>query len=100
MLATACSGITGEAGRQEKSCKEVKASGRDFAAVIQAVASPNVLVTHPSLPAHTISELIAVAKSRPGQISYASGGSGSASLFKSEMEKWARVIRQAGIRLE
>ena len=61
---------------------------RDFSPVSLVAYSPLVLVTHPSLPARTVKELIALAKSKRGQINYASGGSGtgtplSAELFKS-----------------
>jgi tripartite-type tricarboxylate transporter receptor subunit TctC len=50
--------------------------------------SPNIVLVHPSLPARSIGELIALARARPGQLNYASGGSGStlhltAELFKS-----------------
>jgi tripartite-type tricarboxylate transporter receptor subunit TctC len=52
------------------------------------VSGPGVLVVHPSLPARSVKELIAVAKSRPGEILYASPGNGTpphlaAELFKS-----------------
>lgn len=60
---------------------------RDFASVGQAVSSPNLLVVHPSVPAHTTAELIAIAKSRPGQITYASGGSGAATHLAGELLK-------------
>jgi tripartite-type tricarboxylate transporter receptor subunit TctC len=50
---------------------------RDFAAVSQLVQSPNMLVVHPSLPAKTVKELIALAKSKPGAINYSSSGAGS-----------------------
>jgi len=60
----------------------------DFAPITMLASSPNVLVVHPSLPPKSVKELIAFAKSRPGQLSYSSGGSGStlhlsAELFKS-----------------
>ncbi len=60
----------------------------DFAAITMLGSSPNVLVVHPSLPTQSVRDLIAFAKSRPGQLSYSSGGSGStlhlsAELFKS-----------------
>ena len=49
----------------------------DFAPVLQFATSPNVLVVHPSLPVKSVKELIALAKSKPGQIDYASSGNGS-----------------------
>ena len=50
----------------------------DFSPVIQFGSAPNVLVVHPSLPANSVRELIALAKSQPGKIDYASSGNGSA----------------------
>jgi tripartite-type tricarboxylate transporter receptor subunit TctC len=50
---------------------------RDFAPVSLVNSSPNVLVTHPALPARSVKEFIALAKARPGQITYASSGVGS-----------------------
>lgn len=49
---------------------------RDFAPVILVATSPLVLVVHPSLPARNVQEFIALAKKRPGEISYATGGGG------------------------
>lgn len=49
----------------------------DFTPVTQITSAPNVLVVHPSLPAKSVKELIALAKARPGQIDYASSGNGS-----------------------
>jgi tripartite-type tricarboxylate transporter receptor subunit TctC len=62
---------------------------RDFAAVSPLAFGYYVLVVHPSLPAKSVKELIALAKARPGEINYASGGSGSnlalvAELFKTK----------------
>ena len=51
---------------------------RDFAHIAQVVALPNLLVAHPSVPAKNIRELIAFAKTRPGQLSFASAGIGTA----------------------
>ena len=51
---------------------------RDFAPVVQLTSSPNVLVVNPAVPAASVRELIALARIRPGEINYASGGSGSA----------------------
>ena len=58
---------------------------RDFAPVSLVAASPYVLVVHPSLPARNVKELIALAKARPDQITYASGGSGSSAQLAAEL---------------
>ena len=50
---------------------------RDFAPVTLAVTVPELLVVHPSLPTKTAKEFVALAKARPGQLVYASTGSGS-----------------------
>ena len=50
---------------------------RDFAPVTLFATSPLLLVAHPSLPVKSVKELIALAKTRPGQITYASAGNGS-----------------------
>ncbi len=51
---------------------------KDLAPVMQIAAAPNVLVVHPSIPARDVKQLVALAKSRPGAIDYASSGNGSA----------------------
>lgn len=50
---------------------------KDFAPVSNFAGSPYVLVVHPSLPARNLKELVALAKSRPGALHYASFGAGS-----------------------
>ena len=50
---------------------------RDFAPITQAVALTNLMVLHPSIPAKSVKEFIALAKTRPGQILYASAGYGT-----------------------
>lgn len=50
---------------------------KDFAPVSQVAVVPNILVAHPSLPAHSLMELIALARARPGQLNFASSGIGS-----------------------
>ena len=61
---------------------------RDLSPIAFIASSPLVLVVHPSVPAKTVTELIALAKSQPDRLSYGSGGNGSpphltAELFKS-----------------
>lgn len=51
---------------------------KSLAPVIMVAASFNVLVVHPSLPAKSVKELVALARSKPGQLNYASAGDGSA----------------------
>jgi tripartite-type tricarboxylate transporter receptor subunit TctC len=50
---------------------------KDFTPVVFVATAPLVLVVHPSVPAANLRELIALAKARPGQLAYASGGIGS-----------------------
>jgi len=52
-------------------------TARDFAPVTLMARAPNALVAHPSLPVHSVKELIALARARPGAINYGSGGNGS-----------------------
>ena len=50
---------------------------RDFAPVSLMVTVPEMIISHPSLPAKTVKELVALAKARPGQLQYATGGIGA-----------------------
>ena len=50
---------------------------KDFAPITQAVSSASIIVVHPSVPAKTVKELIAFARARPGQMNYASAGTGT-----------------------
>jgi len=50
---------------------------KDFEPISLMALGPNILVVHPSLPVHTVQELIAAAKARPGEIGFAGSGSGS-----------------------
>lgn len=61
---------------------------KDFVPVVCVTSSPNIVVAHPSPPVKSISELIALAKSRPGELNCSMGGTGTtphlaAELFKS-----------------
>jgi tripartite-type tricarboxylate transporter receptor subunit TctC len=58
---------------------------RDFAPVSLATIAPNALIVHPSLPARTTKELIALAKARPGQLNFSSSGSGGAQHLAAEL---------------
>ena len=60
---------------------------RDFAPVVLIAYSTSVLVVHPSVPAKSIAELIALAKAKPGELYYASAGSGSSPHLSAEVFK-------------
>ena len=65
---------------------------KDFAPVTQLNSQPNILVVNASAPAASVKELIAAAKSRPGELTFATPGSGSAPHLSAELFK-----RMAGI---
>ena len=60
---------------------------RDYAPVSLLVTSPNIIVVHPSLPANSIKELIALAKARPGELNYATGQAGASAHLAGELFK-------------
>jgi tripartite-type tricarboxylate transporter receptor subunit TctC len=57
----------------------------DFVHVVLLARAPNVLVANPSLPVHSVKELIALAKSQPGKIAYSSSGTGGVSHLSLEL---------------
>jgi tripartite-type tricarboxylate transporter receptor subunit TctC len=60
---------------------------RDFAPITWAARSPNTVVVHPSLPVRSVQDLIALARAKPGQLSYGSGGTGSSTQLAVELFK-------------
>ena len=58
---------------------------RDFAPVTMVAATPFMLVVHPLVPANTVAELVAYAKSKPKQLNYASSGNGSSIHLTTEL---------------
>jgi tripartite-type tricarboxylate transporter receptor subunit TctC len=69
---------------------------KDFEPVSLAIRAVNVLVIHPSIPAKTVKELVAIARARPGELNYASGAAGSSNHLAAEMFKWmtkTRIVR-------
>jgi tripartite-type tricarboxylate transporter receptor subunit TctC len=60
---------------------------KDFAPVALVAASPNILVVHPDFPVHSVKELIALAKEKPGTINYASAGNGTSNHLTVELLK-------------
>jgi len=67
---------------------------RDFAPVSLVATSPYLLVVHPSLPVRNVKELIALARARPDEITYGSGGSGSSAHLAAEL-----FNQMAGVKL-
>jgi len=67
---------------------------KDFEPVILLASSPYVLVIHPSVPARSVSELIALAKAKPNQLNYASTGKGSAPHLTGE---WFKMLTGTSI---
>lgn len=61
---------------------------KDFAPVSEASATLNMVVVHNAVPAKSIRELVALARERPGVLTYASGGNGSASHLPAELFKF------------
>ena len=60
---------------------------KDFAPVVLAAQSPNILVVNPDLPVKSVGELIALAKAKPDSLSYASTGNGSSNHISMELFK-------------
>ena len=67
---------------------------RDLAPVMLVATSANVLVAHPSLPARSVKELIAIARARPEQVAYASGGNGTSTHLSGEL-----FAQMAGVKM-
>jgi tripartite-type tricarboxylate transporter receptor subunit TctC len=67
---------------------------RDFTPIVLIGYAPNVLVVHPSVPAKNVKELIAVARSRPGALNFASNGAGTLSHLTGEL-----FMQRANVRM-
>src|SRR5215467_10751945 len=60
---------------------------KDFAPITVLASVPNVLIVHPSVPAKTVAELVALARAKPGALNYASPGNGSIPHLAAELFK-------------
>jgi tripartite-type tricarboxylate transporter receptor subunit TctC len=65
---------------------------KNFAPVSVLASAPVVLIVHPSVPVTTVKQLVALAKARPGQLNFATGGAGSATHLGVELFKLAAGI--------
>jgi len=70
---------------------------RDFAGVADVALVPQVVVVHPSLPVRSVKELVALARSRPGQLVYGSSGNGSVEQMAGEMLKTTARIEMVHV---
>jgi tripartite-type tricarboxylate transporter receptor subunit TctC len=70
---------------------------RDLAPVVQLVSTPNALVVHPSLPAKSVRELIALARARPEQITFGSGGNGTSTHLGGEILRLMAGVRMVHV---
>ena len=70
---------------------------RDLAPVVQLVSTPNVLVVHPSLPAKSVRELIGLARARPDQITFGSGGNGTSTHLGGEILRLMAGVRMVHV---
>lgn len=66
---------------------------KDFSPITQLTASANVLAVHPSIAANSITEFIALAKAKPGQLNYSSGGVGTIGHLSAELLQHAAGIK-------
>ncbi|MCW5656951.1 MAG: tripartite tricarboxylate transporter substrate binding protein [Burkholderiaceae bacterium] len=64
----------------------------DFAPISLLASVPNIVSVHPSVPVNTLAELVALAKGKPGQLSYASSGNGTSTHLAAELFKAAAGI--------
>ncbi|MGZ5117916.1 MAG: Bug family tripartite tricarboxylate transporter substrate binding protein [Burkholderiales bacterium] len=67
--------------------KNVRYEVKDFAPITWAARSPSTIVVHPSVPVYSVQDLIALAKARPGQLSYGAGGVGASTHLAAELFK-------------
>lgn len=84
---------------------------RDFTPIIAGESSSTtMLVVHPSFPAKSVKELLAIVRAQPGKLNYSSGGNGTVPHIMGESMKYEmkinwihvpyKIIRNAGIRVE
>jgi tripartite-type tricarboxylate transporter receptor subunit TctC len=70
---------------------------RDFAPITQATTQPNAFAVHASLPARSVRELVALAKARPGELTWAHPGAGSGQHMTGELLKKMAKIDMTGV---
>jgi tripartite-type tricarboxylate transporter receptor subunit TctC len=66
---------------------------RDLAPITQTVTVTNILITHPSVPARSVKDLLALARAKPGALNYGSSGSGTVTHLAGELLKHLAKVR-------
>lgn len=66
---------------------------KDFSPIALVSSAPNILIVHPSLPVKSVKDLIALAKARPGELTFGSGGNGSTAHLSGELFRTLAGIR-------
>lgn len=84
LLVTASTNLTINPGLYQKMPFDVQ---RALAPISMLAIQPTILVVHPTLPAATVKELVALAKARPGQLNFGSAGAGSSGHLAAELFK-------------
>lgn len=72
-------------------------TARDFASITMLMVTPNLLVAHPSLPAKSVRELIALARAYPGQLTFASAGIGSSPHMAGELFNYLAKVNMVHV---
>lgn len=70
---------------------------RDFAPVSQVSATPHILVTHPSLPPKSVKELVAFARTRPGELNFSSTGHGNSDHLAAELFSYMTGLKMVHV---
>ena len=70
---------------------------KDFDAISLLASAPNLLLVHPSLPAHSVAQLVSLARSRPGDVLYAGSGSGSTPHLAAELFNTMAKVRMVHV---
>jgi len=70
---------------------------RDMTAVTQLATLPHILVVHPSVPAHSVKELVALASAKPGQLNFASSGFGTSTHMAAELFMFMTGTRMVNV---
>ena len=70
---------------------------RDFEPIARLSDAPNILAVHPSLPAHSVKDVIALARSRPGYITYATSGAGTSTHLAAALFEYLAQVKMVHV---